>query len=216
MTERPTRPATNSIEESTNAEQTEEGGFLHRWSRRKEAARQSEREPDPTDGTAVVGPAAAPGAQQNDPIELAAVPAVEEAVLPSLDELDENSDYRGFFSPKVGEELRRLALRKLFHTPGFNVKDGLDDYDDDYRFFEALGDTITADMRHHLERQARQMTAEGERSATARGIGAPEPATDESQARAAVQVASSEARDAPPPRDEADDDAASPAAEDSP
>ena len=68
--------------------------------------------------------------------------------MPPLDSLGEKSDYRAFFAPKVSAELRRLALRKLFHSPKFNIRDGLDDFDDDYTYFEPLGDTVTADMKH--------------------------------------------------------------------
>ena len=43
-----------------------------------------------------------------------------------------DSDYRAFFHPKVGEDVRRAALKKLFADPRFNVMDGLDVYIDDY------------------------------------------------------------------------------------
>lgn len=76
----------------------------------------------------------------------------ESTALPLIDSLDENSDYSAFISPDVSEELQRLALRKLFSSYRFNVRDGLDDYDEDYRSFESLGKTITAEMRHHMER----------------------------------------------------------------
>jgi len=76
--------------------------------------------------------------------------------LPSIDSLNENSDYSAFFSPDVSEELQRLALRKLFSSHQFNVRDGLDDYDEDYRSFESLGKTITAEMRHQMERVQEQ------------------------------------------------------------
>jgi hypothetical protein len=82
-----------------------------------------------------------------------------DAELPSLDTLDENSDYSGFLSPKVTGDLRRLALRKLFQSAKFNVTDGLDDYDDDFRTFAALGDVLTADMRHRLEQEAEKARA---------------------------------------------------------
>ena len=52
--------------------------------------------------------------------------------MPALDKLTPDSDYRGFFHPKVDEKLRRAALRKLFSDPHFNVMDGLDVYIDDY------------------------------------------------------------------------------------
>ena len=88
--------------------------------------------------------------------------AVEEKALtdedmPSLDTLDENSDYSGFLSPGVSEALRRRALRKLFSSAVFNIPDGLDDYDyddDDFTSFAALGDIVTSDMKHQAEVEA--------------------------------------------------------------
>jgi ferredoxin len=74
--------------------------------------------------------------------------------MPPIETLDETSDYSGFLSPKVSEGLRRAALRKLFQMPNFHFRDGLDDYDDDYRSFRVLGDIVTADMRHQMERHA--------------------------------------------------------------
>ena len=95
---------------------------------------------------------------------------VEEKVLtdedmPSLESLGEDSDYRGFLSPGVSKELRRRALRKLFMSAVFNVRDGLDDYDEDFTSFEALGDIVTSDMKHQAEMEAeraRQARADAE------------------------------------------------------
>jgi len=64
------------------------------------------------------------------------------------------SGYSGFLSPGVSEGLRRRALRKLFMSAVFNVRDGLDDYDEDFTNFEALGDIVTSDMRHQAEAEA--------------------------------------------------------------
>ena len=50
------------------------------------------------------------------------------------------------------DELDRLALRALFREPQFTTRDGLDDYDGDYTFFEARGDLLTQDMLRALER----------------------------------------------------------------
>lgn len=77
-----------------------------------------------------------------------------DAETPSIELLDEDSDYSVFFSPKVREEVRRAALRRLFQMPKFNLRDGLDDYDEDYHLFETLGNVITADMRHQIKRLA--------------------------------------------------------------
>ena len=119
----------------------EDESFVGRWSRRKHAARENQVTVPETD---VPSPA----------IENTPLPA--DADLPSIESLNENSDYRGFLSPRVSEALRKQALRKLFSSPGFNFRDGLDDYDELYTEFEKLGDIITADMRHQMEVEARR------------------------------------------------------------
>ena len=78
-----------------------------------------------------------------------------ESALPSLDSLDEKSDFSVFLSPGVSEDLYKKALRKLFHSPMFAHRDGLDDYDDDYRSFKPLRNTVTAHARHQMERLTR-------------------------------------------------------------
>lgn len=83
--------------------------FLSRWARKKEEARQ----------------APPPAKQEAD----AKSPAPE---LPPVESLTPDSDYRAFFHPKVNEDVRRAALKKLFSDPRFNVMDGLDTYIDDY------------------------------------------------------------------------------------
>jgi hypothetical protein len=102
--------------------QTEQ--FLSRWSRRKQEARQSESVPKRK--------------------ESADEPAPE---LPPLDQLTPESDYRAFFHPKVGEEVRRAALKKLFSDPHFNVMDGLDVYIDDYSKSEPIPPAMLAGLR---------------------------------------------------------------------
>jgi ferredoxin len=78
--------------------------------------------------------------------------------VPPIDNLDEDSDMMGFMSPNIGENLRKSALRKFFHLPKFNRRDGLDDYDEDFQAFQHLGNVLTSDMRYHLERLAEQKT----------------------------------------------------------
>jgi len=86
-------------------------------------------------------------------------PALTDADMPAIDSLTEDSDYSGFLSPEVSEELRKQALRRLFLGSGFNVCDGLDDYDEDYTSFAKLGDIVTADMRHQIEMEAKRSLA---------------------------------------------------------
>jgi hypothetical protein len=121
---------------------------LRRWSRRKQEAAQeapAAEQSAPIDTEASLGTAA--------PIEIEAEssPALTDADMPPIESLDEDSDYSAFMSEGVSDELRNLALRKLFKAPVFNIRDGLDEYDEDYTYFEKLGDIVTCDMKHHIE-----------------------------------------------------------------
>jgi len=107
-------------------EGTEREPFLSRWSRRKEEALRSPPEPAP--GKTVDPEAPAPE-------------------LPPLDQLTPASDYRAFFHPKVNEDVRRAALKKLFSDPHFNVMDGLDVYIDDYSKSEPIPAAMLASLR---------------------------------------------------------------------
>ncbi len=135
------------------------GGFLSRWSRRKRRGKprlrggaapllSEQRVPTEETDRAVAGTPAteqdlAPGATA----ALATLPANSEGAapgppeLPSIESLSEDSDYSVFMNEGVPEDLRRLALRKLWRlTPG--VRDGLDDYDDDYTIAEWVREAI--------------------------------------------------------------------------
>ena len=52
--------------------------------------------------------------------------------LPDPDTLPAGSDFSAFMVPGVSAALRRRALRRLWATGNYNVRDGLDDYDADY------------------------------------------------------------------------------------
>ncbi len=97
-------------------------------------------------------------------------PELTDGDMPILDSIDENTDMSGFFSPKVTRAVKKAALRKFFHSPVFNIVDGLDDYDEDFRNFEALGDIVTSDMRGMMEREAERareaVAKDGQEAAT--------------------------------------------------
>lgn len=141
--------------------------FLERWSRRKAQAREEVDEEPPAPEAEAGGEFAA------RPDEV--VPPVE---LPDIDSLTEDSDYSAFMAPGVDGSVRRRALRKLFSSPKFNIRDGLDDYCDDFTQWAPLGDIVTADMRYHLERAAKlaekleEMTGPGEHPARPEAVAA--------------------------------------------
>jgi hypothetical protein len=148
--------------------------FMSRWSRLKARSR-APAAPVAEAGTALpqAGDDTPPRAGQDPAPPQAApqAPAAPPPELPDIDLLGEDSDYSAFLAEGVDATLRRKALRKLFHSPKFNVLDGLDDYMGDYTQFEPLGSIITADMRHQIERAARlaeqALAEDGERPASA-------------------------------------------------
>ena len=164
-------------EEPTFTEDLQPKPFISRWSVRKQSARQSALE--------VVSPV--------PEVEETEAPVLTDADMPPLDSLDEKSDYSGFLSPRVSDELRQLALRKLFLSDCFNVCDGLDDYADDFTSFAKLGDVITADMRHRLQmeaekaRQLAQSSSEKEESEVDESV---QKAAEESPSESPTQLSS--------------------------
>lgn len=52
--------------------------------------------------------------------------------LPDPETLEAGSDFSAFMLPGVSGALRRRALKRLWATGNYNVRDGLDDYDADY------------------------------------------------------------------------------------
>ncbi len=131
----------SDVDESTSLDPEED--FFRRWSRLKSnpGTDRSALDSHLEEAQSMQG-----GGQAKIPEEQT------DADMPSLESLNEDSDYSMFFSSKVSEELRQLALRKLFGSSKFNLKDGLDDYDEDFKGFRALGDMLTSDMRYHIER----------------------------------------------------------------
>jgi hypothetical protein len=119
--------------------QREGESFFQRFSRRKVEARQEEEK---LNAVAVE--------------EVVQEPELTDEDMPPLESLNEDSDYSGFMSSKVSETLRKAALRKLFHSPQFNVISELDEYAEDFTKFELLGDIVTSDMKHQIEVEARR------------------------------------------------------------
>jgi len=93
--------------------------FLARWSRRK-----LEKPAEP---------------------ELPASPQPEKPV-PPVESLTPESDFSPFMQPKVKEELRRLALKKLFRDPHFNVPDPFEPFSGDWTGGAALAPDALAKL----------------------------------------------------------------------
>lgn len=102
--------------------------LVSRWSRRKLEAREQALQ------EAAVKPA-----------EFKPKPMPE--LLPA-DKLNFESDFTGFMDVRVDDAVRRIALKKLFGDPRFNITDGLDDYAEDYSALEDLSAALVDKLEH--------------------------------------------------------------------
>jgi len=156
----------------------EQAGFLNRWSARKKKNNvDTETAPSVIEMDAVdpelsprmdvdidSDPVNAPVAVDEEVSETDAdVPVLTDEDMPAITTLTAQSDLSDFFNKGVSAALRRAALRHVFSLPVYNVRDGLNDYDDDYTKFEPLGDTVTSDMKWHKARKERLAEEEAER-----------------------------------------------------
>ena len=106
--------------------------FLTRWSRRKK--------------------------EQPQPVEEKA--AVPEKPLPPVENLTPESDFSGFMNPKVEDALRRVALKKLFSDPHFNLPDPYEAYSGDW----TGGEPIPQEMLAALNQAQRLLFDEKEKA----------------------------------------------------
>jgi len=92
--------------------------FLQRWSRRKHEDRR------------------APPAKDETP----------RPALPPVDKLTPESEFAGFMHPKVEDALRRVALKKLFSDPHFNIPDPFEPYSRDFNIAEPISEEMLAGL----------------------------------------------------------------------
>ena len=64
--------------------------------------------------------------------------------VPPVESLTPQSDFSPFMQPKVKEELRRLALKKLFRDPHFNAPDLFEPFSGDWTVSEPIAPDLLA------------------------------------------------------------------------
>lgn len=128
-------------------------GFLGRWSKRKQEAREAAPErqaappvtppiPLPDDGAIALAPAdTLPAAAAADDAD--APPAL---TLADTESLTLASDFKPFLAQNVAPEVKNAAFKKLFADPHFNVMDRLDIYIDDYSIPSPLPESVLRQM----------------------------------------------------------------------
>lgn len=129
--------------------------FLSRWSRLKQDQAREATQP------------AAPAAREDKDAQAPA--------LPPVDQLTPESDFSPFMQPKVAQALRRVALKKLFSDPHFNVPDLNEAYSGDWTGGEPISEELLKTLN-----QARTVLYREEEAAQAKEAGAQE--TDTAQA----------------------------------
>ncbi len=111
--------------------------------------------------------------------------------LPSIGGLDKDSDFSVFMKQGVPEDLRRLALRKLWRLTA-SVPDGLDDYDEDYTLAKVVAEKVSS-----LYRGGQGMAGAEDKAARGEGVEAgaepaPSAAGDDDAGAEAVSGAAGE------------------------
>jgi hypothetical protein len=80
--------------------------------------------------------------------------------LPPIENLTAESDFSGFMHPKVEDALRRVALKKLFSDPHFNLPDPYEAYSGDW----TGGEPIPQEMLATLNQAQRLLFSEKEKA----------------------------------------------------
>ncbi|MBT4018034.1 MAG: DUF3306 domain-containing protein [Alphaproteobacteria bacterium] len=145
---------------------------FQRWSRLKSDDRSGPAEPDQSlvvdDPEGLLA-----GADEAD--EVADTRTTEEIVadLPDIETLEKDSDFTGFMQAGVPEELKNLALKKLWLSdPVLANVDGLNDYDDDFNVIDKVIE-IASDVLDKVSDSAEKLeeVSETEAATTAENAG---------------------------------------------
>lgn len=186
-----------------SAVSTEDEGFFRRWARRKSQVAEGVVEQEPM-VPAPDAPVAAPVAPTpHDAPSQERAPARPAPTLEDVARLTQESDYSAFVAQGVDKTVQRMALKKLFADPHFNVMDGLDIYIDDYNKVTPLSAEMLASLKHapgvlsHLfgdDKEGDQQAAEG------LGTGAPEMAPEQAPQQPPDEERDPDGTMPPPPR----------------
>ena len=98
--------------------------FLSRWSRMKREA-----------------PAKEKALEEKKEVEAQPAPA-----LPPVEKLTPESDFRDFMHPKVDDALRRIALKKMFADPHFQLPDLFEPFSGDWTSAEPISPELLATL----------------------------------------------------------------------
>ncbi|MFV8461586.1 DUF3306 domain-containing protein [Vibrio campbellii] len=143
--------------------------FFSRWSQRKldESTDKALEAEQPVEETSVTS--SEPASQTlssaeelapNDPTSIEPTDALEESAetKESASETTEELSMAQLLVSEASESVKKAALRKLFLSEEFNVRDGLDDYDDDYSNLKSLSEGVAESLRDWVKEKAEEET----------------------------------------------------------
>ncbi len=133
-------------------------GFLSRWSQRKQETKTAPA-PEPVVVVEEAPQDNIPVVVNEEPVEEEALSAEQEALiadLPDVENLTPESDFSPFMQRGVPEELKRLALRKLWRSnPIFANLDGFNDYDEDFTIIQPLAEGLADELQKLMKENSR-------------------------------------------------------------
>ena len=151
--------------------------FFSRWSQRKldESTDKALEAEQPVEETSVTS--SEPSSQTlssaeeltpNDPTSIEPTNALEESAdtKESASETTEELSMAQLLVSEASESVKKAALRKLFLSEEFNVRDGLDDYDDDYSNLKSLSEGVAESLRDWVKEKVEEETPSEQEQAT--------------------------------------------------
>jgi len=143
--------------------------FFSRWSQRKldESTDKALEAEQPVEETSFTS--SEPASQTlssaeelapNDPTSIEPTDALEESAdtKESASETTEELSMAQLLVSEASESVKKAALRKFFLSEEFNVRDGLDDYDDDYSNLKSLSEGVAESLRDWVKEKAEEET----------------------------------------------------------
>ncbi|MEZ8108027.1 DUF3306 domain-containing protein [Vibrio splendidus] len=144
--------------------------FFSRWSQRKLyestdeplEAQQTLEETELTSSEASIA-ASSIDVEASESLDREASPATNEEVHASdvqdpAPEATEDLSVAQLLVSEASESVKKAALRKLFLSEEFNVRDGLDDYDDDYSNLKSLSEGVAETLRDWVKDKTEEET----------------------------------------------------------
>ena len=86
-----------------------------------------------------------------DEVDSNAAIATSEETVSSAPEKPEEMSIASLLASEAEQSVKKAALRKLFLSEEFNVRDGLDDYDEDYSNLKTLSQSVAETLREWVK-----------------------------------------------------------------